>query len=172
MKNPRVLALILAGGEGNRMQDLTRRRAKPALPFGGSYRLIDFSLSNCVHSHVSDTWVIEQFEPHSLNEHLANGRPWDLDRTFGGLRIVPPRQDSDGEAGWHQGNADALMRNRRLIHEFNPDLLLVLSSDHVYALDFREVIAAHVESDAEATMVTTRVEGEEIKRFGNPAGRC
>jgi glucose-1-phosphate adenylyltransferase len=133
MKHPRILALVLAGGEGNRMQELTRRRAKPALPFAGSYRLIDFPLSNCVHSGISDVWVVEQFQPHSLNDHLANGRPWDLDRTHGGLQILPPHQ-GDPDAGWHQGNADAILRSRRFIRDFGPDLILVLSADHVYAL--------------------------------------
>jgi glucose-1-phosphate adenylyltransferase len=163
---PRVLALVLAGGEGNRLGALTKKRAKPSLPFAGSYRLIDFSLSNCVHSHISDVWVIEQFQPHGLNEHLSNGRPYDLDRTHGGLRLMPPHQGGP-KSGWHQGNADALYRNSRFIREFDPQVLVVLSSDHIYALDLRDPIEAHLNSGAHVTMVTTRVGGDEIKRFGN-----
>ncbi len=166
MQSSKVLAIILAGGSGSRMDVLTEVRAKPALPFAGVYRLIDFPLSNCVHSSISDVWVVEQFQPHSLNEHLLNGRPWDLDRTYGGLRIMPPYQGTR-ESGWHRGNADALYRNSRFIREFAPDVLLVLSSDHVYKIDYRQVIAAHLERGADVTLVTTTVPREEATRFGN-----
>jgi glucose-1-phosphate adenylyltransferase len=165
MKHPKVLALIMAGGEGNRMDLLTAVRAKPALPYAGVYRLLDFPLSNCMHSGISNVWVIEQFLPHSLNDHLVNGRPWDLDRTYGGLRIIQPHTGS-GQEGWHQGNADAIFRNRQLIREFDPDLLLVLSADHVYKLDYNAVIDAHFARQAEVTMVTTRVPREQAGRFG------
>ena len=166
MKSPRVLTLILAGGEGNRLHALTKKRAKPVLPFAGVYRLIDFSLSNCAHSQLQDVWVIEQFQAHSLNQHLANGRPWDLDRTYGGLQVLPPFQ-GEKESGWHQGNADALWRNRRIIAEFDADLILVLSADAIYRFDYRQAIEAHLAKDAEVTMVTTEVELDEAKRFGN-----
>ena len=165
--------LILAGGEGKRLDVLTQVRAKPSMPWAGIYRLIDFPLSNCVHSHLSDVWVIEQFEPHGLNDHLANGRPWDLDRTYGGLRILPPHSssgssDKDGSAqGFAQGNADAIHRHRRAIRELGPDVILVLSADHVYKLDYRDVIAAHLERGAGVTLVTTRVPLEKAGRFGN-----
>lgn len=165
MKRPKVLALIMAGGEGKRMDLLTDVRAKPALPYAGVYRLLDFPLSNCMHSDIANVWVIEQFLPHSLNDHLVNGRPWDLDRTYGGLRIIQPHTGSD-ESGWHQGNADAIYRNRRLIREFDPDLLLVLSADHIYKLDYNDVIAAHIANNAAVTMVTTRVPHEQASRFG------
>jgi len=165
MARIKILALILAGGAGNRMDVLTQERAKPALPFAGAYRLIDFPLSNCVHSGVENVWVVEQFEPHSLNDHLVNGRPWDLDRTYGGLRILPPFIGNQ-ESGWHQGNADALYRNRRFIREYAPDVLLVLSSDHIYKFDYRQAIEAHQESGAAVTMVTTRVTKAEASRFG------
>lgn len=165
MARVRVLALILAGGAGSRMELLTDVRAKPALPYAGVYRLIDFPLSNCVHSAIADVWVVEQFQPHSLNDHLVNGRPWDLDRTYGGLRILPPYTGKD-EGGWHQGNADAIYRNRRFIREFNPDLVLVLSADHIYKLDYRDVIEAHREWQADVTMVTTKVARDEASRFG------
>jgi glucose-1-phosphate adenylyltransferase len=166
MKRPRILALILAGGAGSRLKELTVRRAKPALPFGGVFRLIDFPLSNCMHSQINDVWVVEQFQPHALNEHLTNGRPWDLDRTHGGLQILPPYQGAP-ESGWHQGNADAIYRHRRFIRDFAPDVLLVLSADHIYKLDYRDVIDAHLETGAEVTMVTTEVSLDEASRFGN-----
>ncbi len=165
MARPKILALIMAGGEGSRMEHLTEHRAKPALPFGGVYRLIDFPLSNCVHSGISDVWVIEQYEPHMLNDHLANGRPWDLDRTYGGLRILQPFTGSD-ESGWHEGNADAIYRNRRAIEAFDPDLILVLSADHIYKLDYSTVIDQHLTTDADATLVVTKVPQEDASRFG------
>lgn len=165
MKRPKILTLIMAGGEGNRMELLTEVRAKPALPYAGVYRLLDFPLSNCMHSEIVNVWVIEQFLPHSLNDHLVNGRPWDLDRTYGGLRIIQPYTGSS-ESGWHQGNADAIHRNQRLIRDFDPDLLLVLSADHVYKLDYNAVIDAHLANNADVTMVTTCVPREQASRFG------
>ncbi|MDQ3688216.1 MAG: glucose-1-phosphate adenylyltransferase [Acidobacteriota bacterium] len=172
---PKVLALILAGGQGGRLEVLTEKRAKPVLPFAGMYRLIDFALSNCMHSHVSDVWVIEQYQPHSLNEHLANGRPWDLDRTYGGLQVLPPYIGRDDEGGFAEGNADAIYRHKEFLREFDPDILLVLSADHVYKLDYGEVIARHQELRADVTMVTTRVPLAEASRFGtvkvDPQGR-
>lgn len=165
------MALILAGGVGGRLELLTEKRAKPVMPFAGFYRLIDFALSNCMHSEISDVWVIEQYQLHSLNEHLSNGRPWDLDRTYGGLQVLPPNQNRDDEAetesGFAEGNADAIYRHRTFIRNFNPDVLVVLSADHIYKLDFRDVIEAHLEKGADVTMVTTKVpENETASRFG------
>lgn len=168
---PKVLALILAGGEGSRLEVLTRERAKPVMPFAGSYRLIDFALSNCVHSEISNVWVIEQYEAHSLNDHLANGRPWDLDRTYGGLQVLPPYVSHENspatEGGFAEGNADAIYRHREFIREFAPDLLVVLSADHIYKLDYRQVIEQHLAREADVTMVTTKVPRAEAARFGN-----
>lgn len=166
MHQPRVLTLVLAGGEGNRLGPLTENRAKPVAPFLGAFRLMDFVLSNVSHSQLRDVWVLEQFQTHSINEHLRGGRPWDLDRTHGGLQILPPSQ-GDRESGWHEGNADALWRNARFIRDFNPDLILILSADAIYRLDYREVIAAHLKHKAELTMVSTRVSRDEATRFGN-----
>ena len=160
----KVLALVVAGGEGERLKPLTDSRAKPALPFGGVYRLIDFPLSNCHHSRISDVWVIQQYEAHTLSEHLANGRPWDLDRTWGGLRVVHPT--TGDESGFYQGNADAINRNRTAIERFEPELLLVLSADGVYKLDYANVLEHHVEHEAEVTVVTTRASLEEASRLG------
>jgi glucose-1-phosphate adenylyltransferase len=162
----RILTLVMAGGEGSRMQPLTTGRAKPALPFAGVYRLVDFPLSNCVHSHLSDVWLVEQFQPYSLNEHLVNGRPWDLDRTYGGLRILPPSKSGDGD-GFAKGNADAIYQNRELIRDFGPEVIIVASADHVYKLDYRVVLDAHLEQEAGVTAVTTAVPpGESGSRFG------
>lgn len=167
----KILALILAGGKGSRLGLLTENRAKPVMPFAGNYRLIDFALSNCRNSRINDVWVIEQYELHSLNEHLANGRPWDLDRTYGGLQILPPFEDdekSGDEGGFAQGNADAIARHKSLIREFNPDILVTLSADHVYKCDFRDAFEAHLEKQAAVTIVTTKLPAteKEASRFG------
>jgi glucose-1-phosphate adenylyltransferase len=165
MAQERILALVLAGGEGGRLDLLTDRRAKPAMPFAGVYRLIDFALSNCAHSGIADVWVLAQYQPHALTEHLANGRPWDLDRTRGGLRVMQPYLGRD-ESGWYQGNADAIYRNIAAIRAHGPDLILVLSADHVYTLDYREVVARHRERGAAVTLVTTRVPRERAGQHG------
>ncbi|HEY0792450.1 MAG TPA: glucose-1-phosphate adenylyltransferase family protein [Chthoniobacterales bacterium] len=169
---PKVLAIILAGGKGGRLGPLTADRAKPAMPFGGTHRLIDFALSNCLHSGLADVWVVEQYELHTLNDHLANGRPWDLDRTHGGLQVLPPSVEGGGgeekgEGGFAQGNADALWRQRELLRQFAPDLLLVLSADHLYRMDFRDLLDAHaVYGNPALTLVSTRVPpGEDPRRF-------
>jgi glucose-1-phosphate adenylyltransferase len=160
MPKPKVLALVMAGGEGSRLELLTERRAKPALPFAGVFRLIDFPLSNCVHSGIEDVWVLQQYRLQSLNDELANGRPWDLDRTYGGLRLLPPQLGAGDEDGFHQGNADAIWRNRQLIAERDPEVVLVLSADHVYRLDYGEVLARHRDRGAAVTVVTSEVSDE------------
>ena len=165
MPLPRVLVLVLAGGAGSRLELLTEQRAKPAVPFAGVYRLIDFPLSNCQHSHIADVWVSVQFHPASLTHHLANGRPWDLDRTNGGLMTMPPFRGTD-RGGWNTGTADSLWRQADLIRGFDPEALVVVSADAVYKLDYREVVDAHLQSDAEVTMVTTEVEADDASRYG------
>jgi glucose-1-phosphate adenylyltransferase len=168
--HPKVLALILAGGKGSRLEVLSQVRAKPAAPFGGTYRLIDFALSNCVHSRVGDVWVLEQYQLHSLNDHLSSGRPWDLDRTYGGLRTLPPYQSpEEGEGGFAKGNADALWRHRHALEAFAPDVLLVLSADHLYRMDYRDLVDAHLAamaSGAAVTCVVTEVGRERASRYG------
>lgn len=159
MSKASVLALILAGGTGGRLGALTDRKAKPVVPVGGTYRLIDVPLSNLHHSHISDVWVVEQYQPKSINDHLANGRPWDLDRTNGGLRMLPPFQGEHGE-GFAVGNADGLYRQVEFIRQFDPDLVLVLSADHLYQLDYRDVIKTHQDAGAVLTMVTKQFDGD------------
>ncbi len=151
---PRVLCVVLAGGQGSRLGPLTTGRAKPSLPVAGHYRLIDVSLSNTAHSGLDDVWVVQQYEPHALNEHLAGGRPWDLDRTRGGFRALPPFEGV-GRDGFATGNADALARNWSVIEAFDPDVLLVSSADHLFRLDYRPVVEAHLASGADATLVAT-----------------
>jgi len=161
----RVLVVVLAGGAGSRLELLTEGRAKPAVPFGGVYRLIDFPLSNCLRAGIADVWVIQQYSPGALAEHLANGRPWDLDRSTGGLMVVHPHQ-GDKRGGWHQGTADALWRQAPMIREFGPEALVVVSADAVYKLDYRVVVDEHLRTGAAVTMVTTRVAKGEAGRYG------
>jgi glucose-1-phosphate adenylyltransferase len=165
MALPRILVLVLAGGAGGRLELLTEQRAKPAVPFAGVYRLIDFPLSNCQQSGIADVWVSVQYHPTSLSDHLANGRPWDLDRTSGGLMMLPPFQGTD-RGGWVSGTANLLWRQADLIREYGADALVVVSSDAVYKLDYREVVESHLESGAEVTMVTTEVDADDASRYG------
>jgi glucose-1-phosphate adenylyltransferase len=155
MRRPRVLALIQAGGVGGRLDVLTRERAKPALPFAGVHQLVDFPLSNLTHSGISDVWLSLQFQGSTLQEEIANGRPWDLDRNLGGLRILLPHEGTGGmdEEGFARGNADELFRFRDQLADFDPDVVLVMSADHVYRMDYQDVLDTHREHDAECTVV-------------------
>lgn len=165
MAIPRILVVVLAGGAGGRLELLTDQRAKPAVPFAGVYRLVDFPLSNCEHSGIPDVWVSVQYHPTSLSDHLSNGRPWDLDRTNGGLMMLPPFQGTD-RGGWVSGTANLLWRQADLIREYDADALVVVSSDAVYKLDYREVAEAHLGSGDEVTMVTTEVAPDDASRYG------
>ena len=159
MSHQRVLAIVQAGGAGSRMDVLTRERAKPALPFAGVYQLVDFPLSNLAHSGITDVWLSVQFQGSTLEEPVSNGRPWDLDRTHGGLRLLMPQQGtgSTDEDGFAQGNADELYRLRDQIREADPAYVVVMSADHVYRFDYRDAIDVHRELDADCTVVTTEV---------------
>lgn len=166
MARTRTLALILAGGKGGRLEHLTRDRAKPAVSFAGTHRLIDFPLSNCRNSDVDDVWISVQFNPISLSEHLANGRPWDLDRTTGGLLLLHPRQGHDDRGGFVTGTADGLWRFAPLIREFAPDALLVLSADAAYRCNYDAIVDEHLEARTDLTMVTTEVDPDDAGRYG------
>lgn len=157
MRGPRVLAVILAGGAGSRLGPLTEHRAKPALRLAGTYRLIDVALSNLINSRITDVRLIEQHLPRSLNDHLAAGRPWDLDRTHGGLRLLAPFTGAEGE-GMAHGNSDSLWRHRAALAAADADLILVLSADHLYTLDLGDVVDTHERAGAQLTMVTTRID--------------
>lgn len=164
MPRTRVLALVQAGGAGGRMDVLTRERAKPALPYAGVFQLVDISLSNLAHSGVSEVWLSIQFQGSTLEEQVANGRPWDLDRNHGGLRLLMPQEGSGSldEDGFAKGNADGLYRIRDRIAAAAPDVLLVMSADHVYRFDYTEAIETHRRAGAECTVVTTRApEGDD-----------
>lgn len=162
----KVRAVILAGGEGTRLGVLTRKRAKPAVPFAGKYRIIDFALSNCVNSGIFDILILTQYRPHSLNDHIGKGRPWDLDRSFsGGVLLLQPyigREDSD----WYGGTADAVYQNINFVQQRNPDYTLILSGDHVYEMNYYDLIRFHEENEADATICTINVTMEEATRFG------
>ncbi len=164
MRIPRTLALVLAGGKGSRMGCLTEDRPKPTLPVGGTYRLIDISLSNLAHSHISHIGLVQQYLPHPLNNYVSAGRPWDLDRNHGGLQVLPPFEGGPGE-GFAEGNADAVHRQRDIIREHDPEIVIVLSADHLYTMNFLEAITTHLDHDADLTIVTTQVE-ESAARYG------
>jgi glucose-1-phosphate adenylyltransferase len=159
MTRSRVLALIQAGGAGGRLEVLTRERAKPALPFAGVFQLVDFPLSNLTHSGITHVWLSVQFQGSTLEEEVSNGRPWDLDRNFEGLRLLMPQEGTGSldEDGFARGNADELYRIRDQIARVDPEVLLVMSADHVYRLDFNEVLDTHRREHAECTVVTTEV---------------
>jgi len=166
MPQTRTLVVVLAGGAGGRLELLTRERAKPAVPFAGTHRLIDFPLSNCANAGLEDVWVAQQFNPISLSDHLSNGRPWDLDRTTGGLLILQPRLGHDDRTGFQQGTADSLWRNAPLVREFAPDALVVVSADAIYKLDYGALVEEHVADGADVTIVTTRVDPDDAGRYG------
>ncbi|MCR5976528.1 NTP transferase domain-containing protein [Gordonia jinghuaiqii] len=173
MRHSDVLAIVQAGGRGSRMEVLTDRRAKPALPFAGNYQLIDFPLSNLHHSHIDDVWLCVQYEAEMLSELVAAGRPWDLDRTSGGLRIVMP-EETDApktEDGFATGNADLLYRIRDRIARHAPAEVIVMSADHVYEFDYRDALDTHRSRGAECTIVTTTCPLEEATQHATVAAR-
>ena len=147
-----ALAVILAGGEGERLSLLSSVRAKPAVPFGGKYRIIDFSLSNCVNSGITDVMVLTQYNPRSLNDHIGLGRPWDLDRNSGGIRLMQPYIGRGRAMEWYQGTADAVLRNLNPIMESPADVVLVLAGDHIYKMDYDPFIRAHRRHRADVTI--------------------
>lgn len=159
-------AVILAGGEGSRLGILTAKRTKPAVPFAGKYRIIDFTLSNCVNSGIFDVMILAQYRPHSLIEHIGSGGPWDLNRDFtGGVRMYSPYK-ARGASDWYLGTADAVQQNFRFIKNNNPDLVLILSGDHIYEMNYDAMITFHRDHGADLTMATIRVPINEANRFG------
>lgn len=159
-------AVILAGGEGSRLGVLTAKRAKPAVPFAGKYRIIDFALSNCVNSGIFDVMILAQYRPQSLIEHIGSGGPWDLNRDFtGGVKILTPYK-ARGDADWFAGTADAVQQNFSFIKRDFPDLVLILSGDHIYTMDFEPMISFHLDHRADLTIGTIHVPKEEASRFG------
>lgn len=161
----KILAVILAGGQGERLSLLSQKRAKPAVPFAGKYRIIDFALSNCVNSGITDVAVLTQYRPHSLHDHIGIGKPWDLDRQQGGVFLLQP-YIGRGESEWYQGTADAVYQNLDFIMEARYDYVLVLAGDHIYRMDYGPMIAFHQQQNADVTMGAVVVPIEEGSRFG------
>lgn len=162
----RTLAILMAGGAGTRLTVLSDKRAKPAVPFAGKYRIIDFTLSNCVNSGIYDVAVLTQYRPHSLNTHIGIGKPWDLDRQRGGVHLRQPYQGNNTDFDWYRGTADAVFRNLDFIQEKEPDLVLILSGDHIYKMDYRPMVEYHVKKGADLTVAVMEVPLEETDRFG------
>ena len=161
----RVVALIMAGGEGARLSVLSEKRAKPSVPFAGKFRIIDFPLSNCVNSGIFDVAVLTQYQPHSLNGHIGNGKPWDLDRSNGGVQLLQPYQGRN-EEGWYQGTSDAVLQNINYIRERRADLVVILSGDHIYKMDYAPMIEFHLQQKADLTVGVMHVPLDETDRFG------
>ena len=168
-----MITMLLAGGQGTRLYVLTKEVAKPAVPFGGKYRIIDFPLSNCVNSGIDTVGVLTQYRPLELNSYIGNGQPWDLDRMNGGVYILPPYV-KDKEGQWYKGTANAIYQNINFIERYEPDYVLVLSGDHIYKMDYAKMLDFHKSRQADATIAVLDVPVEEASRFGimntNPDG--
>ncbi|MBO4991094.1 MAG: NTP transferase domain-containing protein, partial [Firmicutes bacterium] len=157
--------MLLAGGQGSRLGVLTSSVAKPAVPFGGKWRIIDFPLSNCVNSDVDTIGVLTQYQPLELNSYIGNGQPWDLDRLYGGVFILPPYvRGKEGE--WYKGTANAIYQNMNFIEMYNPEYVLILSGDHIYKMNYNMMLDYHKEKNADCTIAVLRVPMEEASRFG------
>lgn len=160
-----VVAMLLAGGQGSRLGVLTRNQAKPAVPFGGKYRIIDFPLSNCVNSGIETVGVLTQYQPLELNEYIGSGQPWDLDSMNAGVHVLPPYQRARG-SDWYKGTANAIYQNIRFIDRYNPDYVVILSGDHIYKMDYSKMVAFHKEHEAACTIAEQEVPLAEASRFG------
>ncbi len=165
MRKKEMIAMLLAGGQGSRLGVLTAKVAKPAVAFGGKYRIIDFPLSNCINSGIDTVGVLTQYQPLRLNAHIGIGIPWDLDRNFGGVTILPPYEKSSNSE-WYTGTANAIYQNLEYMETFNPDYVLILSGDHIYKMDYEVMLDFHKEHDADVTIAAMPVPMEEASRFG------
>ncbi len=165
MRKKEMIAMLLAGGQGSRLGVLTAKVAKPAVAFGGKYRIIDFPLSNCINSGIDTVGVLTQYQPLRLNTHIGIGIPWDLDRSFGGVSILPPYEKS-GSSEWYTGTANAIYQNLDYMETFNPDYVLILSGDHIYKMDYEVMLDYHKENHADVTIAAMPVPMEEASRFG------
>ena len=164
-KKKECVAMLLAGGQGSRLYALTEKTAKPAVPFGGKYRIIDFTLSNTINSGIDTVGVLTQYQPLILNDYIGNGAPWDLDRTYGGVKILPPYQGKHG-ADWYKGTANAIYQNMEFIDRYSPDYVLILSGDHIYKMNYARMLAYHKKMGADCTIAVIDVPLEEASRFG------
>jgi len=165
LRKKTCVAMLLAGGQGSRLGILTKKVAKPAVPYGGKYRIIDFPLSNCTNSGIDTVGVLTQYQPLELNAYIGSGAPWDLDITNGGVFVLPPYQK--GKSGeWYRGTANAIYQNIAFIEQYNPDYVLILSGDHIYKMDYNAMLNYHIRHGADATIAVREVPWEEAPRFG------
>ena len=164
-RRKKCVAMLLAGGQGSRLLALTTKVAKPAVSFGAKYRIIDFTLSNCINSNIDTVGVLTQYQPLVLNEYIGNGLPWDLDRTYGGVHVLPPYQAKDS-MDWYKGTANAIYQNLSFIESYDPEHVLILSGDHIYKMDYNKMLNYHIKKDADCTIATLEVTLEEATRFG------
>ena len=162
----RVIAMLLAGGQGSRLHVLTRNTAKPAVPFGGKYRIIDFPLSNCVNSGIDTVGILTQYQPLELNEYIGNGQPWGLNKTHSCAQVLPPYERHDKKSGWYKGTANAIYQNIDFIERYNPDYVVILSGDHIYKMDYADMVAYHEKHNASCTIAVREVPLSEASRFG------
>ncbi|WP_281887066.1 glucose-1-phosphate adenylyltransferase [Paenibacillus sp. YYML68] len=165
MRKKECVAMLLAGGEGRRLGVLTKQLAKPAVHFGGKYRIIDFTLSNCTNSGIDTVGVLTQYQPLVLNSYIGIGTPWDLDRKHGGVTVLPPYMEQSG-GDWYKGTANAIYRNMPFIDQYDPEYVLVISGDHIYKMDYDRMLDFHKSNDADATIAVIEVKWEEASRFG------
>ena len=166
MKKKRIIAMILAGGQGTRLKQLTEDIAKPAVAFGGKYRIIDFTLTNCSNSGIDTVGVLTQYEPHILNNHIGRGSPWDLDRMDGGVTVLQPHTSKNDEKGWYKGTANAIYQNIKFIEEYDPEYVLILSGDHIYKMNYDRMLKFHIEKKADVTIGVFKVPLADAPSFG------
>ncbi len=162
----RVIAMLLAGGQGSRLKVLTQKTAKPAVPFGGKYRIIDFPLSNCVNSGIDTVGILTQYQPLELNEYIGNGQPWGLNKTHSCAQVLPPYERNDKKSGWFEGTANAIYKNIDFVDRFDPDYVVILSGDHIYKMDYNAMVEYHVANNASCTIAVRNVPLAEASRFG------
>ena len=162
----RCIAMLLAGGQGSRLKVLTEKTAKPAVPFGGKYRIIDFPLSNCVNSGIDTVGILTQYQPLELNEYIGNGQPWGLNKTHSCAQVLPPYERHDKKSGWYKGTANAIYQNIDFIERFHPDYVVILSGDHIYKMDYAAMVAYHEANGASCTIAVRDVPLAEASRFG------
>ena len=162
----RCIAMLLAGGQGSRLKVLTENTAKPAVPFGGKYRIIDFPLSNCVNSGIDTVGILTQYQPLELNEYIGNGQPWGLNKAHSRAQVLPPYERHDKKSGWYKGTANAIYQNIDFIDRYDPDYVVVLSGDHIYKMDYAAMVAYHEKNEASCTIAVRTVPLKEASRFG------
>lgn len=166
MSKKEIVAMILAGGQGTRLGALTKNIAKPAVPYGGKYRIIDFALSNCLNSGINTVGILTQYKPRELNAHIGIGSPWDLDRRDGGVSVLSPYKEENDGGDWYSGTANAIYRNIEFIDNYDPEYVLVLSGDQIYKMDYANMLDFHKSNESDATIAVINVGYDEAKRFG------